>query len=480
MKQFVFTLVPSVQLCEKNGSFFLLSKFPLRLLRINRELYLILTELGKGSNIEEVIDRHKIKNISQVIELLITLVARGYLHLRITGNPAEYPRVSIIVPVRDQSEKLKECVKSLQELSYPRDKYEIIVVDDGSVIPVKQEIMDANIRIIRFDRSRGPAAARNSGFLHSSGEILGFLDADCCADKNWLNELIPFFQIMTIGVIGGFVDSYYNIKFLERYEKVNSPLNLGNNFIFQIENASTFYVPSCNMLVSRQAFTAIGGFNEELQVGEDVDLCWRLRDKGYLTIYAPVGKVSHKHRSKLSQMMKRRFDYGTSESILYNLHKNRKKNLIFPIWSGLALITMLISILLLNPLPLSCLPLFLALDFWFKTKALTVKITLISFLVVFRSWIALGYSLSFHLLRYYMLLLILAGIFYYPVWILGLIIFVFCSITDYTVKKPALFYPVFGFYYLVEHLAYQMGVFWGCIKRLKFRSYLVSLCIRRH
>ena len=79
-----------------------------------------------------------------------------------------------------------------------------------------------------------------------------------------------------------------------------------------------------------EAFAAAGGFRAELQVGEDVDLTWRLRDAGRRIAYLPRGAVCHAHRSRLWPFMKRRFDYGTSEGLLQQLHPVRGKKMLIP------------------------------------------------------------------------------------------------------------------------------------------------------
>jgi hypothetical protein len=85
------------------------------------------------------------------------------------------------------------------------------------------------------------------------------------------------------------------------------------------------------------------------------------------------------------------------------------------------------------------------------------------------------YFAFFHLIRYYLVLLAGLGFLRYPVWIFGGAALLYASIVDYLLKRPKLFYPVFLSFYLLEHLAYQVGVFWGCLKKGYFGSYLLKL-----
>ena len=100
---------------------------------------------------------------------------------------------------------------------------------------------------------------------------------------------------------------------------------------FAGQAGTTFYLPSCNLLVRRQAFAASRGFREELHVGEDVDLTWRLRDAGGKIVYTPRGRVFHEHRSRLWPFLRRRFQYGTSEGLLQLLHPERRKKMVLPV-----------------------------------------------------------------------------------------------------------------------------------------------------
>jgi hypothetical protein len=96
------------------------------------------------------------------------------------------------------------------------------------------------------------------------------------------------------------------------------------------------------------------------------------------------------------------------------------------------------------------------------------------FNAVLRSLLSFVYFVFFHLIRYYLVLFIGFGVLWPPLWILGGLALVYASIADYLVKKPKLFYPVFLFFYLLEHLVYQVGVFWGCLKKGYFGSYLLK------
>jgi mycofactocin system glycosyltransferase len=366
----------------------------------------------------------------------------------------------------------------LAELDYPADRLEVIVVDDASRKAVSGFITSSRVSIIRQEKSLGPATCRNIGAKAASGDILAFLDADCIAGETWLKELVPFFSAAGLGAVGGRVDGYFHRSFLDRYEAVFSSLNMGNRLRFEGKSASGFYVPTANLLVRRDVFMSAGGFREGLRVGEDVDFCWRLRDLGHALLYVPFGGVAHKHRNRLDRLLSRRALYASSEAPLYHAHPAKRKSLRIPLFSGLSLLALALSILLLNPYPLCAVPLLFGLDLWLRSAKVKKYSAGFGFTGVLyaalRSYLSFFYFVFFHLVRYYLVLFIGFGFLWYPLWIFGGTALLYASIVDYATKRPALFYPVFLFFYTFEHLAYQVGVFWGCLKNRYFGSYLLS------
>ena len=476
MRGFVFSLAKNTYLGKNSDSYFLLSETPLRILRINKSLFLVLKQLQEGAELSELVHQNLGIKEGQLLRTLLSLTSKGYLKLERVAELEDYPKVSIIIPVRDQPRDIIECLQSLANLNYPEDKFEVLVVDDGSCNNISDIVSSFNVRLIRLEKSQGASVCRNIGAENACGDILAFLDADCIADKNWLREIIPFFQIEGIGAVGGFVDSYHRKSYLDRYEEVSSSLSMGQRILFQGDTESNFYVPSCNMLVSRKAFMATGGFKSGMHVGEDVDFCWRMRNLGYSLLYVPVGRIAHKHRNNLLKMLRRRNEYGTSEATLYRSHRDKRKRFPISIYAGLSLVTLVVSILLKNPYLNCFILLFFGLDLYRKS------VTLKRFKIVFpfkrisysalRSYLSFYYFAAFHLVRYHLILMFGLGFLVHFLWFFGGLALLLTSIIDYWVKKPNLPYPAFLFFYILEHLAYQTGVFWGCLKLRYFRAYI--------
>jgi mycofactocin system glycosyltransferase len=473
MSGFAFSLTKDVYLEQNPRGYFLVSRSPIRTLRINQSLYSLLQKLDEYQS--ELSSQHLNQKESQLLHILFTLTYKGYYKLQRLADPKRFPSISVIVPTRTISQNLIECLESISRLDYPKEKLEILVVEDGASSE-SLDLSSFDVKRVKLEESRGPATARNTGAGKAGGEVLAFIDADCMADENWLKEIVPFFQIEEIGAVGGFVAGYYRKSCLDRYEAVSSSLNLGSRILFEGDTESNLYVPTCNILVRREVFSNSGGFKDGMHVGEDVDFCWRMRNKGYSLLYAPAGKVAHKHRNRLFQFLLRRGAYGTSEAILYRNHRDKRKKFLIPIWAGVSFLALIIAVLMLNPYPLISIPIFLGTDAYQKSKALKrVNILFSLKLIVFstlRSHFSFYYFTSFHLIRYYLILLAASGFFYHPVWYFCAFAILLTSSVDYAVKKPKLLYPVFLFFYLLEHLSYQIGVLWGCLKIGYFGSYI--------
>jgi mycofactocin glycosyltransferase len=478
MKGFAFSLQKNVSLEERADGFFLVSRQPVKLLRVNRSLYLLLKHVGSGGEISAFSAPGPQTDAGRRLFVLLSLVSRGYLKLDRISEIEAYPAVSIVIPVKNQFGDLGECLHSLSEINYPSDRLEIIVVDDGSRKKVSDMISSSGVTIIREDESRGPASSRNIGAELAKGELLAFLDADCVAGAEWLRELVPFFQAYGIGAVGGFVGGYHERGLLDRYEAVASPLNMGRRILLEGKTPSTFYVPTVNLLVKREIFMATGGFKSGMRTGEDVDFCWRLREEGKSLLYVPFGSVAHKHRKYINAMLLRRGQYGTSEAALYHRHKDKRKTFLFQLLPALSFLALLLAVLLYSPYPLIAIPLLFLLDIWHKSTVSKNNGISLNFSEIaasaLRSTVSFYYLAFFHPMRYYLIVIIGLGFLWHPVWLFGGLAVIYTSVLDYFTKKPRMLYPFFLFIYLAEHLAYQIGVFWGCVQQRFYGSYRLS------
>ncbi|MHB1343935.1 MAG: mycofactocin biosynthesis glycosyltransferase MftF [Thermoleophilia bacterium] len=396
---------------------------------------------------------------------------------------AAAPSISVIVPTKDRAAELEDCLVALFAVDYPRERLEVVVVDDGSRDDTAEVARRHPCTYLANDRNRGQSYSRNVGARAASGEILAFIDSDCVASPEWLRELVPFFSWPALAAVGGLVTGYYDESRLDRYEQVASSLNMGDRLILMADDRSMSYVPTCNLLVRREAYLELGGLREELRVGEDVDFCWRLRAAGWRLVYSPTGAVGHKHRNRLSQMLRRRAAYGTSEALLHALHPGKRKTmrvrLLPAVTVGIvaaAAVRLEPRFLLLGPLPLVGDGLRGTVHL--ARSGVRVRPRRVWF-AAFRGHASFAYSVSYHLVRYYLVPCVAVAFVAPGVGLAAAAALAYVTAVDYRVKRPQLSFPVFLGFSLAEHTAYQVGVVVGCVRRRSFRSYLITFSFRR-
>jgi mycofactocin system glycosyltransferase len=469
-----YRLRKAVRYHEKNRSLYLILDYPLKVMVINPFWKPIISLLDT----EEFIRFEKIvplveRAIPEKIESYLNeLVRKGFLETRGYLRLTEYPVVSIIIPVRNRPEEIAACLQSLSRLDYPAEKREIIVVDDASDDRTPDVVSTFPVDLILLKERRQVSFCRNLAAKRAKGEILAFLDSDCVADPLWLRELVPAFRDPSNGAVGGMVDSYSNEKGLDRYEKVKSSLNMGSWPKSSREGDQFFYLPSCNLLVRRVLFLELGGFREDMVIGEDVDFSWRLQDQGNHVEYRPVGKVYHKHRNKMRHFCARRFDYGTSEPFLQRSYAKRVKQFVLPpsafcFW-GLVLCSIASGWM---PLLVLC-GVVLLTDSLIRFTKIRQKNIPIGFprllLATFRGYLAIFYHWGAFFSRYYLFWALLLSIWAPSVGAIILGMHLLTGIGEYFIKKPSLNFLSFLLYFTLDQLSYQLGVWWGCLKGLFF------------
>jgi mycofactocin system glycosyltransferase len=467
-----FRLKSGIRLIETPEGGIVLQSSPLRALKINRSAWAMLDQCRSGLQIDG--DQMGAGRPSAMA--LLDAFHQGGL-LEWTPPPTSSPpSVSIIIPVFNRPAEIEACLASLQVLDYPAEKIEVIVVDDASWDHTAAVVRRFDVRLIVQPHNQGQSAARNAGVAAADGEIIAFLDSDCTAQPDWLRSLTPYFQDPRVALVGGYVDTCYREKAMDRYEQVCSALNMGREPVMGRGDRSVFYVPTCNMLVRRQAYLQVGGLDERLQVGEDVDLCWRLMAAKHHLLYRPEGAVRHKHRNRLLPGLLRRFDYGTSEAVLYARFPKVSKQfpwqpagiglliaglaaLVSPSWYWLLLMAGLLAV------ETGCKQIQLKRKMGLRLPSLEILTAAI------KGHFQLAYYLAFYLVRYHLLLLIVLSCALPALIWLWLALIMFPTLVAYFKKRPRLSFPVFAFFYLAEHAFYQSGAFWGCLKQMSFRLY---------
>jgi mycofactocin system glycosyltransferase len=467
-----YVLLPGIALVPQTKGGIILQETPFRVFRVNETAFAILTACRQGFSLQEYVD-HDARQTASLLALLDSLCRWRILEWR-PSSQGFAPPVSIVIPVYNRPQEISECLEALLHLDYPADRREIIVVDDGSTDQTREVVGQYPVKLITREANQGQSAARNLGVQHARGEIIAFIDSDCVAEPEWLTELVPYFQDQRLGLVGGFVASYFQKTRLDRYESAASPLNMGRSLVIADPSDLDFYVPTCNLLVRQEAYLKVGGLDETRRFGEDVDLCWKLRKHGYRQTYVPAGPVRHKHRSRLLNSGIQRFHYGTSEPELYASHPEVKKRLPWQLLGLLFWIAIALGFFWQKAFLLLAPATWIG-DFWAKKRAFPTasnKFLQIKILkALFKSYFSLAYYLTLHSIRYYLFLLILLSFIFPAILPLTLTMVILPVTVEFFRKQPSLNFCVFALFFLGEQLCYQAGVLYGAIRIGNFRCY---------
>lgn len=211
------------------------------------------------------------------------------------------PFVSVIVPTHARPEQLAGCVAALDALDYPRDRFEVIVVED-----------------VEGD---GPAAARNRGAEGARGELLAFTDDDCRPAHGWLRGLVDSWEGRPEVAVGGrttngLPDNAFAAASQTIVDLVYAHYN-GNG-------VGARFFASNNLGVPAAGFRDAGGFDEAFRTSEDRDFCARWLASGRDLASAPDALVSHSPQLTLTRFCRRHFDYGRGA---YRYHRERPVSL---------------------------------------------------------------------------------------------------------------------------------------------------------
>ncbi len=186
-----------------------------------------------------------------------------------------------------------------------------ITVDDGSTPPIPGATL-------RLERNAGPAAARNAGRTLADAEFIAFIDADVdCPgiapdgewSKAWWAPLLKHFDDPTVGLVAPRVTG-----------DDGSSLDLGAEPARIRAGTRVSYVPAAMLIVRSHALDDVGGFDETMRFGEDVDLVWKLDQAGWGCRYEPASVVDHLPRPSLAARLVQQIGYGSSSAPLALRH----------------------------------------------------------------------------------------------------------------------------------------------------------------
>ena len=209
------------------------------------------------------------------------------------------PSATVVVPTRGRPEQLARCVAALEDQDYPRERLEVLVIEDAE--------------------GAGPSAARNRGLAAARGEVVAFTDDDCEPAPDWLRTLAEAWLADPGRGYGGTV-----LNALEddlAAEVAQRVIDAGYAHLNRPGDAR--FLSSNNLLFPTEALREIGGFEESLRTAEDRDVCDRWRLSGRRLDHVPAAIVRHRHLGGVREFWRQHVAYARGSRRFHMLHRRR-------------------------------------------------------------------------------------------------------------------------------------------------------------
>ena len=228
--------------------------------------------------------------------------------------PGPLPLISVVIPTHDRAGDLSACLSALTRIDYPRDAFEVLVVDDGSPAPLNDAVApfleQMHVRLLRTSRG-GPGSARNIGVDAALGEFVAFTADDCTPSPDWLQRLAARFTESPDSAVGGrIVNALPDNPYSESTDLLIRYLYAHYN---RSPGGAQFFTPN-NLAFPTRELRSLGGFVPTFVTGEDRELCERWRSAGHPMLYADDVIVSHKHPLNAVGFCGLHFRYGQGSS----------------------------------------------------------------------------------------------------------------------------------------------------------------------
>lgn len=228
--------------------------------------------------------------------------------------------VSVIIPAYNASITLSNCLSSLMEQDCA-EEYEVIVVDDGSSDQTPDIARGFKGVTLIQQENAGPAKARNNGVSHAKGDIVLFTDSDCTPAGNWISEMIrPFKEDPeVVGVKGAYRTGQKEItaRFIQfEYE---------NKYRYMMKERYIDFIDTYSAGFKKDVFLEMNGYNTDFPVAcaEDVELSYRLSEKGHKMVFNPDAIVSHIHPDSPLDYLKKKYKFAYWRMLAFKLNPGK-------------------------------------------------------------------------------------------------------------------------------------------------------------
>ena len=395
-------------------------------------------------------------------KLVDRLLDAGMLHPQpvpaVTGTPP-----TVVVPVHDRVDALDRCLAAL----VASGAVDLVVVDDASADPDAHRAVAERHGAAFVGRgvNGGPAACRMTGWDHLAArserpELVAFVDSDIGVTADCWPALVAHFDDPMTGLVAPRVRHVEGAGPVDRYEAANSPLDLGADPAPIMAGTRVAYVPAAALVLRAEAFAEVGGFDESLDVGEDVDLLWRLADAGWRCRYEPASTVAHAGRSSLVPMLRRRFDYGRSAAELDLRHPGALPPVRGSRWSAAVVVLAVAG----HPVAAGALSAWTVREMARKLGAVPGASVLAARLVL-RGHLGFARQVARAAVRPWLPLTMALSIISRRARRVAIVAALVSPVLAWRERRPAVTLPMWTALWLADDVAYTAGVWAGCIRR---------------
>ncbi len=218
-------------------------------------------------------------------------------------NQISYPFVSVIVPVYNDAQRIGKCIESLLNQTYPREKYEILIIDNGSTDETRDVVKKYPVTLLIEDKIQSSYGARNKGIKNVQGEVIAFTDSDCIPADEWIeNGVANLSKTENCGLVAGEIDIFFRKpstpNAVELYDSI---------FGFNQKQCIEKYRYGCtaNVFTSKKVIENVGIFNDVLKSSGDYEWGRRVYSFGYKQVYADNTRIAHPARCSFGELYQR-------------------------------------------------------------------------------------------------------------------------------------------------------------------------------
>ena len=231
------------------------------------------------------------------------------------------PLVSVVIIVRNMQDTIGTCLKSIIKQNIPESKYEIIVIDNNSTDKTREVAKQYPVKLLIEDKVGNFGGARNRGVEVSNGEIIAFIDADCVAERDFLERILTLHSSLphVAGFGGATVNPYLKSKVARTIAYAQN-----GDWCANAPKRIVSYLPGCNSSYKKKILVQIGMFPEGT-ASEDILLGEKMRSSRQIMFFDPALKVRHKFDTTLVKLAHKEERCGMAHFNMYSSNKRISK-----------------------------------------------------------------------------------------------------------------------------------------------------------